>query len=159
MDTLRRAVHGAIGGIAGTLALTALRQGLKRTGFVHTTAPEQVVERLEELGLLEGWSSGSRRTLAIVAHLAYGIGAGTAFGVLRRECGGKAEEAAVGSALGILSWGAGWTTWLPLTGVHLPPWSQRTPRVLLPVLDHAVFGAAWGLAYRWIRNTSSGRGG
>jgi hypothetical protein len=37
-------------------------------------------------------------------------------------------------------------SWLPLTGVHEAPWAQRTPKVLLPVLDHAVFGAAWGLA-------------
>lgn len=31
-------------------------------------------------------------------------------------------------------------------GVHRPPWAERTPKALLPVLDHAVFGAAWGLA-------------
>ena len=68
-----------------------------------------------------------------------------AFGLLRRERGGLAEEAAVGSALGVLAWGAGWATWLPLTGVHKAPWTQRTPRVLLPVLDHTAFGAAWGL--------------
>ena len=54
----------------------------------------------------------------------------------------------VGSALGILAWGAGWASWLPLTGVHKAPWTQRTPRVLLPVIDHAVFGAVWGLLYR-----------
>ncbi len=56
------------------------------------------------------------------------------------------EEAAVGAALGLLVWGAGWASWLPLAGVHRAPWSERTPKVLLPVLDHAVFGAAWGLA-------------
>ncbi len=81
----------------------------------------------------------------MVAHFAYGTGTGVVFGLLRRERGGAAEEAAVGSALGILAWGAGWATWLPLTGVHKAPWTQRTPRVLLPVIDHAVFGAAWGL--------------
>jgi len=52
----------------------------------------------------------------------------------------------VGAALALLVWGAGWASWLPLTGVHRAPWTERTPKVLLPVVDHAVFGAAWGLA-------------
>lgn len=147
MQRLDRLVCGAICGVAGTLALTALRQALKHAGLVHTTAPEQVVARLEELRIVHDWSPSARRALAVAAHLAYGVGTGAAFGLLRRERGGKAEEAAVGSALGILAWGAGWSTWLPLTGVHDPPWKQRTPKVLLPVLDHAFFGAVWGLLY------------
>ncbi len=52
---------------------------------------------------------------------------------------------AAGPALGLLAWGADRAAWLPLTGVDLPPWKEPTPKVLLPVLDHAVFGAAWGL--------------
>lgn len=147
MEPMRRAAHGAAGGIFGTLALTALRQGLKQMGLVHITAPEQVVARLEELGLVDEWSPAARRNLAVAAHFAYGIGTGIAFGLLRRKRGGDITETAVGSALGILAWGAGWATWLPLAGVHKPPWHQNTPRVLLPVLDHAFFGALWGFLY------------
>ena len=106
----------------------------------------QVVDRVEELGLVGKPSPGGRRLLTVVAHFAYGMGAGTAFGFLRRERGGPTEEAAVGAALGLLVWGVGWASWLPLAGVHRAPWTERTPKVLLPVLDHAVFGAAWGLA-------------
>ena len=114
-------------------------------GLVFETAPMQVVDRVEELGLVGDLSPWGHRLLSVVAHFAYGTGTGVVFGLLRRERGGAAQEAAVGSALGILAWGAGWATWLPLTGVHKAPWTQRTPRVLLPVIDHAVFGAAWGL--------------
>jgi hypothetical protein len=46
-------------------------------------------------------------------------------------------EATVGATLGVLSWGAGWAGWLPNAGVPPTPWTQKTPRVLLPVLDHA----------------------
>jgi hypothetical protein len=54
-------------------------------------------------------------------------------GLLRREIGGAAQEAATGSALGLLAWwGAGWSSWLPLAGVHASPWRQQTPKVLLP---------------------------
>lgn len=148
MGLARRAAYGVLGGLGGTVVLSGLRQVLSYAGLVHKTAPEQVVERLEELELLEGWSPAARRALAVAAHLAYGVGTGTAFGVLRRRRGGVIEEAAVGSALGLLAWGAGWSSWLPLTGVHEPPWEQETPKVLLPVVDHLFFGVAWALIYR-----------
>jgi hypothetical protein len=149
MDVRERALAGALGGAVGTLVLSGLREAFSRMGLVFETAPMQVVDRAEELGLVEGWSPKSLRLLTVAAHVAYGVGAGTALGLLRRERGGAAQEAAVGSAMGILVWGAGWSTWLPLTGVHSPPWEQRSAKVLLPVLDHTVFGAAWGLIY-WI---------
>lgn len=82
-----------------------------------------------------------------MAHYGYGVGAGTAFGLLRHKKRGLATEAAVGAALGVLSWGAGWTTWLPLFGVGDAPWEGKMPEVLLPILDHAVFGAFWGVTY------------
>ena len=147
MDLKERALAGVLGGVAATLILSGLREAWTRIGLVFETVPMQVVECMEEVGLLEGWSPGARRVLTVAAHFAYGMGTGTAFGFLRRERGGPTEEAAVGTALGLLAWGVGWASWLPLTGVHRAPWTQRTPKVLLPVLDPAVFGAAWGLAY------------
>jgi hypothetical protein len=111
-----------------------------------------VIVRLEELGLLGDPSPEARRLLSAIAHLAYGVGLGSALGLLRRERGGMAEETAVGAALGLLAWGANWTVLLPSTGVHLPPWKEQTPKVLLPILDHAVYGAAWGFLNRALRS-------
>lgn len=156
MDVMRRAACGALGGLGATVALTGLRQALKLSGLVQESAPEQVVARLEELGIVDDWSPAARRGLSLAAHFAYGVGTGAALGVLRRERDDAATEAAVGSALGILSWGAGWSTWLPLAGVHEPPWNQDTPKVLLPVLDHAFFGAVWALSYRALRRGGTG---
>jgi hypothetical protein len=147
MTLARRAFYGALGGLGGTLALTGFRKVMAGFGLVGQTAPEQVIERLEELRVLNDLSPEARRVLAAVAHLAYGVGTGTALGLLRRERGVIVEEASVGMALGVLAWGAGWSSWLPLAGVHLPPWEQQSPKVLLPVLDHAVFGATWGILY------------
>jgi hypothetical protein len=142
---------GAIGGLGATLVLSGLREAWARVGLVFETAPMQVVERVEELGLVGELSPWGRRLLTALAHFAYGAGTGMFFGLLRRERGGPGEEASVGSALGVLAWGVGWASWLPLTGVHKAPWVQETPKVLLPVIDHAVFGAAWGLLYRALR--------
>jgi hypothetical protein len=164
MDAKERALAGAIGGFGGTFVLSGLRWALASMGAVFTTAPEQVVTRAEEVGLLDRFSPGARKALVVVAHFAYGMGVGAAFGVLRRDPGepksdtaadlqgdrdDKLTEASVGAALGVLSWGAGWAVWLPITGVHPAPWTQKTPRALLPIVDHEVFGAAWGLLY-WI---------
>ena len=151
MDAKGRAVSGALGGLGATLVLSGLREVWTRVGLVFETAPMQVVDRVEELGLVGDLSPGSRRLLVVFAHFAYGAGTGMAFGLLRREEGGPGEEASVGSALGVLAWGVGWASWLPLTGVHKAPWTQKTPKVLLPVIDHAVFGAAWGLFYWALR--------
>jgi hypothetical protein len=143
-----RALAGALSGLGGTLVLSGLREAWSRIGLVFETAPMQVVDRVEELGLVGDLSPGGRRLLTVVAHFAYGAGTGMVFGLLRRKTGEAEEETAVGTALGVLAWGAGWSSWLPLTGVHKAPWTQHTPRVLLPVLDHAAFGVAWGLLYR-----------
>jgi hypothetical protein len=146
-----RALVGAIGGLGATLVLSGLREAWSKIGLVFETAPMQVVERAEELELVGDLSPWGRRLLTAFAHFAYGVGTGMSFGLLRRESGGPGEEASVGSALGVLAWGVGWASWLPLTGVHRAPWTQKTPKVLLPVIDHAVFGAAWGLLYWALR--------
>ena len=151
MGLTQRALYGALGGAGATVALTGLRKALALAGVVQTTAPEQVVGRLEDVGLVDDWSKGARRVLAVAAHLGYGVGIGATLGLLRRARGGSGEEAAVGSALGILSWAFNWTALLPLTGVHEPPWKQRSPKVLLPIVDHAFFGAVWGLIFRSAR--------
>jgi hypothetical protein len=151
VDAKGRALAGALGGLGATLVLSGLREAWTKMGLVFETAPMQVVDRVEELGLVGDLSPRGRRLLTVAAHFAYGAGTGAAFGLLRRERGDPSEEAAVGSALGVLAWGAGWSSWLPLTGVHRAPWTQKTPKVLLPVIDHAVFGAAWGLLYRALR--------
>ena len=145
MGAKERASRGALAGLGATVVLTGLREAWAKMGLVFDTAPMQAVDRMEEVGLVGDLSPRGRLLLSALAHFAYGAGTGAAFGLLRRERGGSGEESAVGSALGILAWGAGWSSWLPLTGVHGPPWTQKTPRVLLPVIDHAVFGVAWGL--------------
>ena len=83
MGFARRAFHGALGGLGGTIVLTGFREALARVGAVGTSAPQQVVSRLEELGLVDDWSPWARRTLIAVAHLSYGVGVGTVMGLLR----------------------------------------------------------------------------
>ena len=115
---------GALGGATGTLAMSGLNKALSEFGLVYETVPMSF--------RYSGWGCATP---------------GVVLGTLRREQGEPTTELAVGIALRLLDWGAGWGLWLPLLGVHHAPWTHRTPKVWLPVLGHAVFGAAWGLTH------------
>ena len=146
MKSAEKALAGAAGGVGGTLVLSALRSALRELGLVYETAPMQVVERLEQADLVAD-RPVAKRALALAAHLAYGTGAGSALGALRRGPDDAVTEIVVGAALGVLLWGVGWAGWLPILGADRAPWSYHNPKVLLPILDHAVYGAAWGLLF------------
>jgi hypothetical protein len=146
MSAAEKALAGAAGGAGGTVALSALRSALREAGVVYKTAPMQVVERLEQADLVAD-RPVAKRALALAAHIAYGTVAGAALGTLRREPDDAGTELAVGAALGVLLWGVGWAGWLPILGADRAPWTYHSPKVLLPILDHAVYGAAWGLLF------------
>src|SRR5918997_6835072 len=107
MGLKERALAGVLGGAAATLVLSVLREVLTRIGLVFETAPQQVVERMEEIGLVEGWSPRALRVLTVAAHFAYGMGTGTAFGFLRRERGGGPGGGGGGAGPGGLARGGG----------------------------------------------------
>lgn len=146
-----RMLAGALSGLGGTAALSVLRDASQSVGLVSETAPQQVLERAKELGFLDDLPERGEGLVTLAAHYGYGTSAGAAFGLLRRETGTLTDELATGAALGVLAWAAGWAFWLPLAGIHSSPWTQKTPRVLLPILDHAAFGAAWGCLYFILR--------
>ena len=100
-------------------------------------------------------SPKSRRALTVVAHLAYGVGIGPALGLLRQEWGRVAEDTAVGTAVGTaVSSGLGSEL------DHLAAFYRGSPAAVertilegvLPILDHAVYGAAWGGLCRALRS-------
>jgi hypothetical protein len=149
MGTSERALTGAASGFGATIILSGLREVLRRLGVIYKTAPMQIVDRLEESALVKDLSPAAQHASSLAAHLGYGTAAGAVFGVLRSERCEPATELSVGVALGVLLWGVGWAGWLPILGVQRAPWHQGTPRVaLLPIADHAAFGAAWGLLRR-----------
>src|SRR5918998_5880867 len=112
-----KALAGAVGGAGGTVILSVLRNILKLVGVVYKTAPMQVVERMQQADLVKD-RPVAKHVLALVAHLAYGTGAGAAFGALRRNREGARTEIAVGTTLGVLLWGLvgpdGCRSWAPI---------------------------------------------
>jgi len=154
MSVAEKALAGAAGGAGATVVLSVLRYVLGKMGVVYKTAPMQVVDRLQQAELVAD-RPVAKRAIALAAYLAYGTGAGAAFGALRRKREEVGTELAVGATLGVLLWGVGWAGWLPILGADHAPWSYQTPKVLLPVLDHAVYGAAWGFLL-WVFSRRGG---
>ncbi len=149
----RRAAIGAVSGAAGTLALSGFRSAMRPLGLVFETAPHHVLARLAEVGLLPRLDPRTRQLVKVAVHVGYGTAAGTAAGVLRRRRSGLLTETAVGAALGVLVWGGGWSMWLPLLRIESAPWNWERPTVLMPVLDHAAYGAGWGATFWALRST------
>ena len=147
MKSAEKALAGAAGGVGGTLVLSALRSALREVGLVYETAPMQVVERLVQEADLPADRPVAKGALSLAAHLAYGTTVGAALGALRDEADDAGTEAAVGMALGVLMWGVGWAGWLPIVGADRAPWNYHNPKVLLPIVDHAVYGAVWGVLF------------
>lgn len=72
----QRALAGVFGGISAALVLSGLREVWAKFGLVFETDPMQVVDRIQEVGLVEGSSHEQRRGLTLAAHFAYGMGSG-----------------------------------------------------------------------------------
>jgi hypothetical protein len=87
VNAKERALAGAMSGFLATFVLSGLRMSLNKLGLVHTTAPEQVIRRLVEIGLLEGLPLRVRQAVMVVAHFSYGTAVGTTFGMLRSKRG------------------------------------------------------------------------
>ncbi|MGI9047868.1 MAG: hypothetical protein ACR2GU_00525 [Rubrobacteraceae bacterium] len=102
MDLKERALMGALGGAGGTLVLSGLREVLKQAGLVFDTSPVQVVDRVEELGLVRELSPGAHRALTASAHLRLrsrdGDGPGTVASAKWRTGGRSGRRLGAGGA-------------------------------------------------------------
>src|SRR5918997_487850 len=94
MEVKERALAGALGGFGGTFVLSGLRRALESMGAVFTTAPEQVVARAEEVGLLDRFSPGARKALTVAGPFAYRMGIGAGFRGLARDPGEPESDTA-----------------------------------------------------------------
>ena len=56
-----------------------------------------------------------------------------------------------GVILGIANWAAGYLGWLPALGLMPPLWQQKTPQVIAPIAEHALYGMITVAMYDWLR--------
>lgn len=147
----RTPLHGAIAGLAATVAMSAAMLAARRVGLTPTLPPT----RIAESAILEATERPARpheqRVVAPVAHLAFGAGAGAAFGLIRHAAGirGRGASVLAGLAFANLVYLVSYQGWVPALGIIPPASRDDRGRVATMVVAHWVYGAVLGvLAWR-----------
>jgi len=146
---------GAAAGLAGTFVLQPLRAQTQKA-LPETVPPmreepgEFMVEQAEALlpeETREEIPSSVETVAAKSLAIGYGMTFGALYGALRSDGGNLVVD---GVALGLGTWAAGYLGWLPALGLMPPVQQQETEQVVMPILQHIVFGVATVAAYQWL---------
>ena len=151
-NALDAAVRGAVGGVAGGLAMYGMKQKvapkllpeeMRREGF----APEKAVEWAEEkAGHPEGLTEDQEQKAAMAAHLAYSAGFGALYGLARRKVDGLPAPLA-GALFGLAVWGLSFEGGMPALGIMKAPTDLPMEKRPPDVMGHVIYGAATALVY------------
>ncbi len=144
---LRAVADGALGGGAGTVAMSALMLAARRAGLTGQLPPERITAAALEGAGLEAGARDERALdlLTVGAHLGFGAGVGALFGVLRRRLRPPGAAPLQGIVFGALVWLVSYRGWVPALGILPPPERDRPGRPATMILAHLVFGAVLGL--------------
>lgn len=138
---MRKTVHGAVAGIAGTVLMTAVIYGGKALGLLETPPPKEITSRAEsKAGQRPSGSGFSVHWLA--AHLGFGGAAGAVYPWVRKAYPGPPPIA--GALYGLSIWFQAYVGILPQLGLYPEPTEDSTSRQAVIVSAHLVFGATVG---------------
>jgi len=155
-NLLARAAIGAVGGLAGTIALRGAMKAMDKMRSLATAPvvrePGQfMVEQAERL-LPESARTripeSAESAAAAMLGLGYGMSFGALYAVLRPHGGNAFSD---GMLLGAACWAAGYLGWLPATGLMRPIWRQSAEQVAAPLAEHLLYGAATVATYDALR--------
>lgn len=137
-------MRGAIGGLAGTLAHTAVMLTSRALGLGGKLPPKEITdEMLDSLGIEA--REPTRVALAVVNHVGMGVTTGALFGVVQpRMSRGKSMLA--GAAYGLAVYVASYQGWVPhvlgaLPRAHFDRWDRQAYLIAAHVAFGAVLGA------------------
>lgn len=135
--------RGAAAGLAATGAMSVLMHQAHRLGLMGEHPPQRITDHLLH-------RAGSRpprpvrRALGTAAHLAFGVGTGTAYGGMRSQGWLPGPPVATGVGAAMAVWTASYAGWIPALGVLPPPHQDRPGRQPAMVAAHVVYGAVLG---------------
>lgn len=163
MSNTRRAVFGALAGVAGGLAMTlmvqkvaprVLPEEMRPDGF----APKKAVEWTEEeTGRPEALSEGQEMKVAMVGHLGYSAAAGAVYGLAREEVRSVPTPLA-GAALGLALWVLSFEGWMPAVGIMERTTEKPMKKWPAPIMGHVLFGVVTALAFAGLERPQVGSG-
>ncbi|MDB5416870.1 MAG: hypothetical protein JWP50_289 [Phenylobacterium sp.] len=147
-----RAVQGAAAGVAGTVAMTLVMQGLHRrlpSEERYPLPPREITERVGRS--LAPTDRAGLPDASLNAHLAYGAAVGALLGL-----GARRPGLGIGAAYGVFVWAASYFGWVPALGVLAPATAHPARRNMLMIAAHLVWGGATAASLRVFAGAKAG---
>jgi hypothetical protein len=160
LNPIQRAALGAVSGAGATFLMQGMMQlsgkfipdskppikedpGAFMLKKAKSALPEKTRERIPQ----------NVETIAAKSlHMGYGITSGALYGLMAPRRG---SPVLTGALLGIGVWAAGYLGWLPAADL-MPPITEHEPRqVIVPIVEHALFGVAVAAAYDGMASVAS----
>jgi hypothetical protein len=149
---LRRVAIGAAAGFSGTMAV---RRVMSTAGKLLPGAPELLdedaaeglVKKAKHLApkrLVDRIPAEVEKLAARSLHFGYGMVAGALYAVARPRGGHALID---GTLLGLVVWGVGYAGLLPALDLMPPLTKQKPKQIVIPAVQHAVFGIMVVAAY------------
>jgi hypothetical protein len=135
------AASGAAGGVAGSIAMDAMRFVGKKAGLIHKrTLPHQLEKELERrVGFDNRTSPAQEMVLTQAMHIGLGAGFGLVYGIVAGLTGSR-SIARNGLAYSLAVSGLDLVLLGPATGLTAGPWNQPAPRAMRRFVSHLLFG-------------------
>ena len=144
---MNRLAAGIAAGTTATGHMSLFMEAARAVGQLDREPPEIITANIEaksgaavapELPFDQRWK---------VAHLAFGAGAGAAFGLMRRAL--PRNTVAAGLLFGAGVWAAMYGAALPAAGLYPDPDDDWRPRARTIGLAHLVYGVTLAVAFDW----------
>ncbi|HEX7126502.1 MAG TPA: DUF6789 family protein [Thermodesulfobacteriota bacterium] len=142
---------GGVAGVIGTAAMSALLVIARTAGFMESTPPRRITERIAR-------QSGTDRVLSgpafeaswVAAHVGYGAVCGALYALASGRP--PASPVPAGLVFGGLVWAGSYLGILPALGIYDGPDGEESPATTATMVSaHAVYGVATALARERIR--------
>lgn len=155
-DFWKRVAFGAGAGLAGTVALQAIRMANQKLlpqmqPPIKGDPGEHMIKKTEQLlpASLQNHIPKSVETAAAkMLGMGYGMSFGAAYAASRPRVNRAVGE---GALLGLLTWAVGFLGWLPRTQLMPPVWKHKPRQMVMPIAEHALFGLATVAGLGWLQ--------
>lgn len=150
----RRLLTWALGGLAGTAAMTvAMRRmhGRLADAERYPLPPREIIESIATSARTYGRAGeGELQDLTLGAHFAYGAATGALYAVVR-----PSDGVAAGAGYGLLVWAASYLGWIPGLTILEPATRHPLRRNGLMLAAHLVWGATTALTIRELQRAEA----
>ncbi len=144
MSIMNAMLAGAIGGMAGSMAMKAMMMLGQQAGIVGEPMPLKIERALEKrLGVDDMTSAGQEQALAMAEHLMIGAAYGAAYGALKASQNFSALPAGPLYGVGVYALNLGALG--PGLALTSGPWNEEPMTVGRRLMMHALYGTVTAL--------------